>query len=395
MNNKSKLWQALASQLSESNYTKCNIKDCLLLILKLKSLNLAKKSLAFILTDGYFSNEDKESLSDLISYVEENNISIFGIGLGLYPEKIGNIFQKCFWSSNPNNLLKALSVFYGNEISHSNKFNIKMKILDLETKLKYISEICDNYGDFITYQKLRAFLEDRPFSLESMEETVNRDEADKIEKNPEINENNTMCLPGIFKGLKVLCCCFWSKNIAGDNESDWIEPNYLLRKYSYSCQHCLKDAFDYYGIDFVIKLNYDECITELQKGGKYYAAWIICGNGEKKLPGGGNANIVGQFIECLNIFWMNGGALVFWCDNEPLTYEANLFLEKAEFPGEYSKSNIRFVGNHIGQKEMKGGNIRIKKCGIFNDKRQFEEGKINRYSLGHNLKKKQQFHLQK
>jgi len=84
---------------------------------------------------------------------------------------------------------------------------------------------------------------------------------------------------------------------------------------------------------------------------------------------------------------MNGGALVFWCDNEPLTYEANLFLEKAEFPGEYSKSNIRFVGNHIGQKEMKGGNIRIKKCGIFNDKRQFEEGKINRYSLGHNLKK--------
>ena len=387
LNNKSKLWQALASQLSESNYTKCNIKDCLLLILKLKSLNLAKKSLAFILTDGYFSNEDKESLSDLISYVEENNISIFGIGLGLYPEKIGNIFQKCFWSSNPNNLLKALSVFYGNEISHSNKFNIKMKILDLETKLKYISEICDNYGDFITYQKLRAFLEDRPFSLESMEETVNRDEADKIEKNPEINENNTMCLPGIFKGLKVLCCCFWSKNIAGDNESDWIDPNYLLRKYSYSCQHCLKDAFDYYGIDFVIKLNYDECITELQKGGKYYAAWIICGNGEKKLPGGGNANIVGQFIECLNIFWMNGGALVFWCDNEPLTYEANLFLEKAEFPGEYSKSNIRFVGNHIGQKEMKGGNIRIKKCGIFNDKRQFEEGKINRYSLGHNLKK--------
>ena len=105
-----------------------------------------------------------------------------------------------------------------------------------------------------------------------------------------------MCRPGIFKGLKVLCCCFWSKNIAGDNESDWIDPNYLLRKYSYSCQHCLKDAFDYYGIDFVIKLNYDECITELQKGGKYYAAWIICGNGEKKLPGGGNANIVGQFI---------------------------------------------------------------------------------------------------
>ena len=387
LNDKSKLWQALASQLSESNNSKCNIKDCLLQVLKLKSLNLSKKSFTFILTDGYFSNEDKESLSDLISYMEEINISVFGIGLGLYPEKIGNIFQKCFWSSNPNNLLKALSIFYGNEIGHSNKFNIKMKILDLESKLKDISEISDNYGDFITYQKLFAFLENRPFSLESMEETVNRDEADKIEKNPEINENNTMCLPGTFKGLKVLCCCFWSKNIAGSNESDWIDPNYLLRKYSYSCQHCLKDAFDYYGIDFVVRTNYDECIMELQKGGKYYAAWIICGDGKGKLPGGGNANIVGQFIECLNRFWMNGGALVFWCDNEPLTYEANLFLEKAEFPNEFSKSNVRFVGNHFGQREMKGGNIRVKKCGIFNDKRQFEEGKIKRYSLGHNLKK--------
>ena len=386
LNNKSKIWQALASQLYESKFYKCNIKDCLLEVLKLKSLNLTKKSFTFILTDGLFNKEDKESLSDLISFVEENNISVFGIGLGLYPEKIENIFTKCFWSSNPNNLLKALSVFFGNEISHSNTLGIKIKI-DFESKEKEISEINENYGDYITYQKLYAFLEDRPFSLESMEETVNRDEADKIDKNPDIDESNTMCQPGAFKGLKVLCCCFWSKEIAGKDESDWIDPKYLLTKYSSSCRYCLKDAFDYYGIEFIVKTKYDECIMELQKGGKYYAAWIICGDGSGKLPGGGKFNIAGQFIEVLNRFWMNGGALLFWCDNEPLTYEANLFLEKVEFSGEYSKTNIRFVGNHPGQEEMKGGNIRTSKIGIFNDKRQFEEGKIKRYSLGHNLKK--------
>ena len=388
LNNKSKLWQALASQLSENNYNKCNIKDCLLLVLKLKSLNLSKKSFTFVLTDGLFGQEDKNSLSDLVSYIEESNISIYGIGLGLHPEKLGNIFQKCFWSSNPNNLLKALSVFYGNEITHSDQFNIKAKIYDLDSKLKELLEINDNFGDYITYQKLTAFLDSRPFSLESMEETVNRDEADKIEKNPEINENNIMCKPGVFRGLKVLCCCFWSKNIAGEDESDWIDPIYLLKKYPYSStDHCLKDAFDFFGIDFVVKTNYDECIRELEKGGKYYAAWIICGNGEGKLPGGGKYNIVGQFIECLNIFWMNGGALVFWCDNEPLTYEANLFLQKAEFPGIYSKSNVRFVGNHFGQNEMKRGNISTQKCGVFNNKMYFEEGKISRFSLGHNLKR--------
>ena len=387
LNNKSKIWQAIASQLYDNNYYKCNIKDCLLLILKLKSLNLSKKSFTFVLTDGLFNKEDQDCLYDLISYVEENYISVYGIGLGLYPEGLEKIFTKCIWSSNPNNLLKALSVFFGNDISHVNTFTIKPKISDSVTKLKYLSEINENYGDYITYQKLSAFLEDRPFSLESMEETVNRDEADKIDKNPEIDESNTMCKPGSFKGLKALCCCFWSKAIAGKDESDWIDPQYLLKRYSSSCGHCLKDAFDYYGIELIVKTNYDECIMELQKGGKYYAAWIICGDGGGKIPGGGKANIVGQFIEALIRFWMNGGALLFWCDNYPLTYEANLFLQKAEFPGDNPKSNIRFVGNHLGQKEMKGGNIRLSKSGIFNEKRQFEEGKIKRYSLGHNLKK--------
>ena len=68
-----------------------------------------------------------------------------------------------------------------------------------------------------------------------------------------------------------------------------------------------------------------------------------------------------------------------------MTYEVNLFLQKAEFPGTNPKSNVRFVGNHLEQNKMKGGNIRVSKSGIFNDKRKFEEGKIKRYLLGHNL----------
>ena len=121
------------------------------------------------------------------------------------------------------------------------------------------------------------------------------------------------------------------------------------------------------------------------KGGKYYAAWIICGDGTEKKQI--NSNLVGQFIEVLIKFWKNGGALLFWSDNEPLVYEVNLFLKKVEFPGDYPKSNIRFVGNHKGQKIMEDGNIKLKKCGIFNNKRKFKNGIIQRFSLGHNLKK--------
>ena len=175
LNNKSKIWQAIATQLWENNKHKCNIKDCLFDILKLNSLNLSKKCYNFILTDGLFDEEDTKSLSELISFVEENHISVFGIGLGLYPEKLKNIFTKCIWSANPNNIFKALSVFFGNEISHTDKFNVIPKITDLEIKIKELKEINDNYNDYITYQKLFAYLEERPFYLESMEETVNRD----------------------------------------------------------------------------------------------------------------------------------------------------------------------------------------------------------------------------
>ena len=85
-----------------------------------------------------------------------------------------------------------------------------------------MKEINEN-GDCITHQKLSSFPEDRPFSLESMEENVNRDEAHKIDKNPEINERNTICQPWAFKDLIVLCCCFWGKEIAGKDESDCVD----------------------------------------------------------------------------------------------------------------------------------------------------------------------------
>ena len=125
--------------------------------------------------------------------------------------------------------------------------------MDLNEKLKEINE----NGDCITHQKLSSFPEDRPFNLESMEENVNRDEAHKIDKNTEINERNTICQPWAFKGLIVLCCCFWGKEIGGKDESDCVDPKYISTSYS-PFSHCLKDAFDYYGIEFIVKTKYDE-----------------------------------------------------------------------------------------------------------------------------------------
>ena len=115
------------------------------------------------------------------------------------------------------------------------------------------------------------------------------------------------------------------------------------------------------------------------------------------LPNGGNSNLVGQFITCSIRYWKRGGALVWWCDNEPLVYELNLFLEesKTEFPGE-NMNSFQFGGNHLGTTVMVAGDIQKNPIQRFNNQRYFKLGNIGESqkkakflvpSLGHSLLK--------
>ena len=70
------------------------------------------------------------------------------------------------------------------------------------------------------------------------------------------------------------------------------------------------------------------------------------------------------------------GALVFWCDNEPLNYQANLFLETVEFPGGKNVNHIKFEGNHKGEQIMIPGNINIEKKKFLIIKENFQMEKL-------------------
>ena len=203
---------------------------------------------------------------------------------------------------------------------------------------------------------------------------------------------------GFFKGLKILICCFWSKSIAPENERDEIDIKYLKEPFNKK-KTCLADVIGYYGIekeDILIVSDYENGIKSMCTG-KYYATWIICGNGEGKLPNGGNANLVGQFINCTKRYWKKGGSLVWWCDNEPFVYEFNLFMNSvySEFPGEIA-NNFMFGGYNQGSTLMVAGDIDKDPKQRFNNKRYFELGNIgepienSKYSipaLGHSLAK--------
>jgi len=89
---------------------------------------------------------------------------------------------------------------------------------------------------------------------------------------------------------------------------------------------------------------------------------------------------VGQYIDELKIFLVNSGSIVFWNDNEPFVYESKILLERAEFPGEVSKTKVRFGGEYEGKSFMIPGDISVdlkkdSKNGKFNLKRIFSDGR--------------------
>lgn len=391
LNMKSNLWIIVLQQLT-NNEDNCNLLDALQLAYKFKSMNNVKKYYIFVLTDGMFEKNESESLQDYVSFCEECSLEVFGIGLGYYPEGIKNIFNKSIWSINPFMILKALAILIGN--TEKNSDNLQLIAFDkknIEDAISNFTKIVSKYNSYQKYKKLYGFLDGLPLLIESLDEITNPDKADEFGvSNQEITESNTMCKKGEFEGFKILIGMFWSHVLLPEKESAWIDKKYLLERYIPE-KECLREVLNYYSIEIVIKEDYKECIQELSTG-NYYAHWVICGNGRKKLPNGGNPNLVGQYIDALKIFWVNGGSIVFWNDNEPFVYESTIFLKNAEFPGEISKTKVRFGGEHEGKSFMTPGDISIgiekdSKNGKFNHKRIFSDGKYSMFSLGHNLVK--------
>ena len=106
---------------------------------------------------------------------------------------------------------------------------------------------------------------------------------------------------------------------------------------------------------------------------------------------------MGQFINATKIYWKRGGSLVWWCDNEPLCFEFNLFMKNFynEFPGKETNC-FKFGGNNKGATIMVAGDINKNPIQRFNNQRYFalgdlgksiKEAKYSVPALGHSLAK--------
>ena len=302
-----------------------------------------KESYLFVLTDGLIHHKYNKEIKQCSNQCQIIGMKVFGIGLGIYPfisKKY--LFDTFIYSTNPENLLKAISVIFGKNIRTDNNLNILIsgEKEDINMELNDLYEEFVKNDNFI-YEKLRKELMnirqgDDVLNLFCHEEIMAYDFKDIEAHNIEIGENLEIYSPNILKTQKILIVMLWSYDLNPKGESPYVEPKYINEKSEINGS-CIKSAIEFFGIDDYVVMDYESAIKELLKKDKkndciYYAVWIFCGPQYPILPPiNGKENksdpyLVEEFINVLISFWINGGSLIFLAEGDPLNFQVNLFL---------------------------------------------------------------------
>jgi hypothetical protein len=368
------------------NGASSNMVDAIKAAMKLKSLASAQRSYMFVFTDGLFGETTRTELKNLFRLCRDNMIEVFGVGIGRYPAAAFSLFSKVVWALHPKLLVTALSCFFGNEgIPPVKKIDLfapeQLKQSTLESVLEDLTE---KFNDVCCYKDLYKNLRDRTLYQQSIPDFQPEDSGldGRGASNPLFIPEKAMYKAGAFAGQRILVCCFWSKKIAGKEESDYIDPKYLTERFS-GASHCVQDVLDHYGIKLDVVQNYKDGMLKMQSG-QYYATWIICGGGTGKLPDGGNPHLADQFVRCVDIYWKSGGAVVWWCDDQ-LDFECNLWLKVATFPDVPGPLQLEITSGCKGGKRLSRGDISSVKRQVFNNQEDLDFHYYHRHTLAHNL----------
>ena len=352
LKNDSSLWIGLFKYLQEPYYG-CDLSSAINFIYNLNRERNEYSKRIFVLTDGLYERNEQIYIKKQIQNCTQLDMNIIGIGIGSYPIGIENIFEKIIYTVEPSNLLLGLSGFFEQihittkekMIGFEQRYN-KQELKDLIKKIisndrvyftklnEELRKIEVNYTTFEYFKK--------PVILS--EHFSNLNEA----VNPEESENTLMLEKNFLLGKKILIVMLWSYDLNKSNENKLINPGNLFRSKKVNVytnnideknegEPCVESAVDIYGLKIYVVLDYENAIKELTKNvdGRYdyNSVWIMCGPQKAILPNPkSDPNLIGEFMKVINIFWKNGGSLVFFADGDPLYYQVNLFLENAEFP---------------------------------------------------------------
>lgn len=349
-------------------------------------------SYLFVLTDGLFEKDRLELIKKFVVSCVQIGIATFGIGIGFYPIGINELFPNVIFSPNPNYLINGIASFFENEAGESYDNSIKIVLPEKINELE-ISNIFKKLIDTVNkpvFNDLKNHLSNVLVGMDAFSHVYNKEQPkNKNCVNQFINQEGEMYEENLFEGQKILIVMPYDANMNMKENPKLLQEN--LFKSNDPKHSCVKKAVEYYGIDLKVVQNYKDAINELTKKTKsgkcdYYAIWILSGLPyDVPLADSGNQHFVYQFIQCVLQFWEKGGAVVLFAEGDPLTFQANLFLNMISFPGKPTKTKLQLSNSHKGKKILIADETGIlDKPGTFN-KSPNEYNKFQRAPLGHNL----------
>ena len=364
LNEKSKLWELLFQCLSNpiSNADLLSALQTAYDLKRMRSNNYP--SFLFVLTDGLFEEDIQSQLKEVIAKLVQTNIQVIGIGLGIYPFGITKIFGQAIFDINPINLLHSiLSILEGN-INENEEMNHIQKEEESEKNiLATISKLIQNKK--YNFNSLREELKMSPLTINCYDmindEKYDLDENGRPKPINPVGDKIGLLKENSLSGQKILIVMLWSCALSS-TENKLLDPKYIEQTNEKNSK-CIKNTVDYLGVKVKTVQNYEDAIKELiqkDSNGKcnYYTVWVMCGPGKGKLPDNSQyPGLVEQFIDCLLLYWENGGSVVLFCDNSPLYYEANIFLEKIRFKGEIKQTNLRIINEDEKHPDPGGQNL--------------------------------------
>ncbi len=338
----------------------------------------------FVCTDGLYSKSERKSIIKYVNFCMAKGVSVYGIGTGICAYGIEEIFPQIIYSLNPANLIEAISKCFSD--SSVNKNN-KMPVLTFPQKFSNIIENIMYAQDNKYFKALKKELNNImvsndafPFSNEAIEIDPSQG---RINPSTGITE---MYKKDLLKGQKILIVMCYTCEL-NEKENPRIKPYNII--HSEEGEECIKTAIEHYGIGIDIVTNYKEAIDKLthqEQDGycDYYATWVMSGRPYNEMPDGADPGLVTQFIKVLNIFWKNGGSIVFCSDNQPFTFQTNLFLEQMVLPNG-DKVTFRIGGNHPGEQILEADDSGLlEKKKTFNTK-VLPSSRYERKSFANNL----------
>ena len=229
INPKSTLWESLLSILDHP-CSKSDLASAIETVFDLKRMRSSEyTSYLFILTDGLYQENEYKRILRAVSNCVKSGLNVFGIGIGIYPIRIENLFPKVIYCHNPYNLNKAIANFFGESISGVKDSMNFVDFAEANHEIilnNKIAEIINNSTN-LNFKSLNnklseVIVETDAFLLISNQEDDMEETNNDVKSNP-TGEGKELLKKDALKGQKILVVMLWSKTLNPDEMNVFIK----------------------------------------------------------------------------------------------------------------------------------------------------------------------------